>query len=70
VLVINFLLLVEFVSPDKMMDYFQQYKDLGMLPGIFLPLLEAFLPFLPLLVILIANSNAYGLWLGFLLHLF
>jgi uncharacterized membrane protein YdjX (TVP38/TMEM64 family) len=43
-----------------------RYSDLGPLPGILLPLLEAFLPFLPLIVFLFANASAYGMWPGFL----
>ncbi|TJY40866.1 TVP38/TMEM64 family protein [Cohnella pontilimi] len=42
-----------------------RYSALGPLPGIFLPFLEALLPFLPLIVIVIGNSAAYGLWPGF-----
>src|SRR5690606_6476950 len=41
--------------------------SLGPLPGVILPLIEALLPFLPLIVILVANATAYGLWQGFLL---
>src|SRR5690606_29089462 len=37
------------------------------LPGILLPLLEAFLPFLPLFLFVMANANAFGLGWGFLL---
>ncbi|MGG1314009.1 MULTISPECIES: TVP38/TMEM64 family protein [Cohnella] len=44
-----------------------RYSALGPLPGILLPLLEAFLPFLPLVVIVVANATAYGLWWGFFL---
>jgi len=43
------------------------YRTLGPLVGLFLPFLEAFLPFLPLVVIVVANANAFGLFLGFLL---
>lgn len=43
------------------------YRTLGPLIGVFLPFLEAFLPFLPLVVIVVANANAFGLFLGFLL---
>ncbi|CAM5597786.1 TVP38/TMEM64 family membrane protein OS=Lysinibacillus sphaericus OX=1421 GN=LS41612_19405 PE=3 SV=1 [Lysinibacillus sphaericus] len=35
--------------------------------GILLPFLEAFLPFLPLVVFVVANASAFGLWIGFLL---
>lgn len=41
------------------------YEKLGPLPGIMLPFIEAFLPFLPLVVFVIANGAAYGLLKGF-----
>ena len=44
-----------------------QYANLGPLPGLFLPFLEAFLPFLPLVVFVFANAAAYGLFKGFIL---
>lgn len=44
----------------------QQYSEYGPLPGILLPFLEALLPILPLVVFVIANAAAYGMWLGFL----
>ncbi|RUS46809.1 TVP38/TMEM64 family protein [Cohnella sp. AR92] len=51
---------------DDIQSLLDQYSALGPLPGILLPLLEAFLPFLPLIVFVVANSNAYGIGLGFL----
>lgn len=42
------------------------YEQLGPLPGILLPFIEAFLPFLPLFVFVLANGAAYGLLKGFL----
>lgn len=41
------------------------YEQLGPIPGIMLPFVEAFLPFLPLVVFVIANGAAYGLLKGF-----
>ncbi len=52
---------------DKIIELSQHYKTLGPLIGILLPFIEAFLPFLPLVVFIIANAGAYGLWLGFIL---
>lgn len=43
------------------------YRTLGPLFGLFLPFIEAFLPFLPLVVIIIANVNAFGLFWGFII---
>lgn len=51
---------------ENMMDLIQQYRSFGPIPGILLPLLEAFLPFLPLVVFVTANANAFGLWWEFL----
>ncbi|GIN84067.1 alkaline phosphatase [Heyndrickxia sporothermodurans] len=57
--------LKEWFTIENMMNLIEQYRSLGPLPGIFLLLLEAFFPFLPLILIVIANTNAFGLWLGF-----
>lgn len=42
------------------------YEGFGPLPGILIPFIETFLPFLPLTVIVMANAAAYGLLRGFL----
>lgn len=55
------------LTVDDVLEWFDYMGSLGPLPGILLPLIEALLPFLPLIVILIANATAYGLWQGFLL---
>jgi uncharacterized membrane protein YdjX (TVP38/TMEM64 family) len=51
---------------DYIMQLFEQYESLGPLPGILLPMIEAFLPFLPLIAFVITNTIAYGLFEGFL----
>ena len=51
---------------DYIMELLESYESLGPLPGIALPMIEAFLPFLPLIVFVITNSMSYGLFLGFL----
>lgn len=55
------------VSAEDILAWIQKYEALGPLPGFLLPLLEAFLPFLPLFAFILANVNAFGLWLGFLI---
>lgn len=55
------------VSTDHIIEWLQQYESFGPLPGFLLPLLEAFLPFLPLFAFVLANVNAFGLGLGFLI---
>ncbi|XXM73950.1 TVP38/TMEM64 family protein [Lysinibacillus sphaericus] len=56
----------EWFTLENIMEMVQQYKALGPFAGIMLPMLEAFLPFLPLVVFVMANANAFGLWFGFL----
>jgi uncharacterized membrane protein YdjX (TVP38/TMEM64 family) len=51
---------------ENVMDLIGEYRSFGPLPGILLPMLEAFLPFLPLVLFIMANASAFGLWLGFL----
>jgi uncharacterized membrane protein YdjX (TVP38/TMEM64 family) len=52
---------------EYIMELLNSYEALGPLPGFLLPFIEAFLPFLPLVVFVIANAAAYGLLEGFLL---
>lgn len=58
------------IENDKLdefiMDLLNKYESLGPLPGILLPFIEAFLPFLPLFVFVFGNAAAYGLLQGFL----
>lgn len=56
----------EWFTIENIMELLSQYRSFGPLPGILLPMLEAFLPFLPLFLFVMANANAFGLWLGFL----
>ncbi len=56
----------EWFTLENIMNLIDQYRAFGPLPGIILPMLEAFLPFLPLFVFVMANANAFGLWWGFL----
>ncbi|MRX73530.1 TVP38/TMEM64 family protein [Bacillus lacus] len=55
------------ITIEDVLDIFEKYGTLGPVVGILLPMLEAFLPFLPLLLFVVANANAFGLWIGFLL---
>lgn len=56
----------EWFTIENIMELLSQYRSFGPIPGILLPMLEAFLPFLPLFLFVMANANAFGLWLGFL----
>ena len=57
----------EWFSLETLTNLTHDYRALGPLIGILLPFLEAFLPFLPLVVFIVANVNAYGLLIGFLI---
>lgn len=52
---------------DTLFELTSQYRALGPLLGFLLPFIEAFLPFLPLFVFVLANANAYGFFFGFLI---
>jgi uncharacterized membrane protein YdjX (TVP38/TMEM64 family) len=62
----DFEALRELTDLDRVLELLKDYRALGPLPGIFLPMLEAFFPFLPLVLFVMANAAAFGLWLGFL----
>ncbi|ALC86306.1 hypothetical protein AM499_11040 [Bacillus sp. FJAT-22090] len=55
------------LSFETLSNLTQDYRALGPLFGLLLPFLEAFLPFLPLVVFIVANVTAYGMLFGFLL---
>lgn len=54
------------ITQEDIQHFIQQYESLGPLPGILVPFLESFLPFLPILVIIMGNALVYDLWKGFL----
>ena len=56
----------EWFTLENVMMLINEYRSFGPIPGILLPILEAFLPFLPLFLFVMANTNAFGLWFGFL----
>lgn len=60
------LLINDIFWKDMLMEIIQNYRSLGPLTAILLPLLEAFLPFLPLFLFVMVNANAFGLGWGFL----
>ena len=45
------------------------YGSFGPVPGIVLPFIEAFLPLLPIIVFILANSIVYGLFFRFKFYL-
>lgn len=63
----DFHTLKDWFTIDNIMHLMEQYRSLGPLPGILLIIIEAFFPFLPLFLIVMANANAFGFWLGSLI---
>ncbi|WP_342578204.1 TVP38/TMEM64 family protein [Psychrobacillus sp. FSL K6-2843] len=57
----------DWFSLDTLTNLTHDYRALGPIFGILLTFLEAFLPFLPLVVFIVANVAAYGLLFGFLI---
>jgi uncharacterized membrane protein YdjX (TVP38/TMEM64 family) len=55
-----------YFTENNILNLLEQYRDLGFLPGILLPMLESFIPILPLFLFVAGNAAAYGFWLGFL----
>lgn len=60
------LIIQDVFTLNNIEEVMEDYRDLGPLPGIFLPMLEAIFPFLPLFAFVVANAAAFGLWFGFL----
>ncbi|WP_338472105.1 TVP38/TMEM64 family protein [Niallia sp. XMNu-256] len=58
--------LKDWITLENIMELIQEYRSFGPLAGILLPMLEAFFPFLPLFLFVMANANAFGLWFGFI----
>ena len=56
----------ETFSEEDIKELLEQFRAFGPLPGIVLPFLEAFLPFLPLFIFVAGNALVFGLWFGFL----
>ncbi len=54
------------LSQEDILRWLDEYKDLGPFPGILLPMLEAFLPILPLVLFVAGNAAAYGFFWGVL----
>lgn len=63
----DFQSLKDFFTMENILQLLEDYAALGPIPGIFLPMIEAFLPMLPLVLFVMANAAAFGLWKGFLI---
>ena len=62
----DFQTIKEYFSPENMDHIVESYKAFGPLLGIGLPMIEALIPALPLIVFVLAIAVAFGFWLGFL----
>jgi uncharacterized membrane protein YdjX (TVP38/TMEM64 family) len=62
--------LKQWFTISNMLKMLEEYRSFGIVPGIALPMAEAFLPFLPLVVFVMANAAAFGLWKGFIISWF
>ncbi len=65
-IIMDFELFKDWFTLEHIMELIEKYRSFGPIPGILLPMIEAFLPFLPLFLFVMANANAFGLWFGFL----
>ncbi|MDT2048159.1 hypothetical protein CHN50_17830 [Priestia aryabhattai] len=57
----------EYLTLEGVLELLEEYQSFGIIPGLLLPILEAFIPILPLFAFVMANAAAFGLWLGFLI---
>lgn len=54
------------LTEEQLMEWLEQFRSFGPLPGIVLTFMKSFVPPLPTLLIVGVNAVVYGLWLGFL----
>ncbi|MGM9987769.1 MAG: TVP38/TMEM64 family protein [Bacillaceae bacterium] len=59
----------EYFTAEYLKHLLDSYHAFGPIIGISLPFIEAFLPFLPLVVFVVANASAFGLLNGFIYSL-
>ena len=59
--------MLDWISIANVELLIEKYKLLGPWFGVLLTSIEAFFPFIPLFVVVVANAGAYGLFWGFIL---
>lgn len=59
-------IMITMIDTSTWMDFLQRFASYGPFAGIFLIMLEAFIPILPLSVFVTVNIMAYGFWQGYL----
>ncbi|AGT31015.1 hypothetical protein M493_03540 [Geobacillus genomosp. 3] len=57
--------LKQWFTLDNVLSLLEHYRSFGVFPGIAATLLESFFPILPMVVFVMANAAAFGLWKGF-----
>lgn len=62
----DFKSLKDFFTIENILMLLEEYAALGPIPGILLPLIEALIPIFPLVLFVMGNAAAFGLWKGFL----
>jgi len=62
----DFQTIKEYFSAENMDQIVESYRALGPLLGIGLPMVEALIPALPLILFVMENAVAFGFWFGFL----
>ncbi len=63
----NFETIRAWLTLDNFMNLVEHYRSFGVIPGLLMTLLESFLPILPIFIFVLANTNAFGFWVGFLI---
>ncbi|HHY74485.1 MAG TPA: TVP38/TMEM64 family protein [Bacillus bacterium] len=59
--------LKDLLTMEHILALLEEYAALGPIPGILLPMIEAIIPILPLVLFVMANAAAFGLWKGFII---
>ena len=59
--------MLDWMTVETVDQLAEQYRSLGMVIGFIITFLEAFLPFLPLVLFIAVNVTAYGLLWGFVI---
>lgn len=59
--------IINWFNEENITGLIETFKSFGIFIAFLLPFIEAFIPFLPIILFVIANVNAYGLLIGFLI---
>ncbi|WP_323702903.1 TVP38/TMEM64 family protein [Mammaliicoccus sp. Dog046] len=59
--------ILNWFSEENITHLIETFRSFGIFIAFLLPFIEAFIPFLPIILFVIVNVNAYGLLLGFII---